>query len=484
MAHRFPIAALALALAANLSMADGPKEVVEPQSVALTRETISAPTVQQLVEGIVRHHPEFRATLARTDQAAGLQQVADAAFDARITQDTSVRASGYYDGSYAKQTISQPIAAMNGELFGSYRIAGGQFPVYEAEFDTLDLGEASMGIRLSLLQNRVLDERRIELQQAAWKLLAAQSKQDVELNKLVYAGVSSYLNWYQSFRRLGVIRDLVRITQERFSGIEARVDSGDLAQISLTEFQSTLLRRQLLEREAEQRFELAKQQLAYFWRVSNSAMATPQAMGQPPQDIGWPYKAPSIDLSAFDDQIAQHPSVSALNAQLEQARNQQRLARNEVLPQLDLELKVARDIGQGIEPLTGNDSIIGLSFSVPIGQRAARARESIAAAGVRELEFESVVLTDQLRRDVALSLEALDYGRRILAISREQEAVAEQLQRQEQERFEAGVSDLFLLINRETAALQAHLKSVDAEVDLMRQELALQATLAQLLPSA
>jgi Outer membrane protein len=134
--------------------------------------------------------------------------------------------------------------------------------------------------------------------------------------------------------------------------------------------------------------------------------------------------------------------------------------------------------------LTGNDSIIGLSFSVPIGQRAARARESIAAAGVRELEFESVVLTDQLRRDVALSLEALDYGRLILAISREQEAVAEQLQRQEQERFEAGVSDLFLLINRETAALQAHLKSVDAEVDLMRQELALQATLAQLLPSA
>lgn len=212
-------------------------------------------------------------------------------------------------------------------------------------------------------------------------------------------------------------------------------------------------------------------------------MTAPQAIGRPPQDIGWPYKAPSVELTAFDDQIAQHPSVSALSAQLEQARNKQRLARNEVLPQLDLELKVARDIGQGIEPLTGNDSIIGLSFSVPIGQRAARARESIAAAGVREIEFESVVLTDQLRRDVALSLEALDYGRGILAISREQEAVAEQLQRQEQERFEAGVSDLFLLINRETTALQAQLKTVDAEVDLMRQELALQATLAQLLPS-
>ncbi len=483
MAYRHTIIALTLALVANGSAAAGATAVSDPSTAPSASEVIIAPTVQQLVEGIVRHHPEFRATLARTDQAAGLQQVADAAFDARIVQDTAVRASGYYDGSYAKQSIVQPIAAMNGELFGSYRIADGQFPVYEEEFNTLDLGEASMGIRLSLLQNRVLDQRRIELQQAAWKLLAAQSKQDVELNKLVYAGVSSYLNWYQSFRRLGVIRDLVRVTKERFSGIEARVESGDLAQISLTEFQSTLLRRQLLEREAEQRFELAKQQLAYFWRASDSAMTAPQTIGRPPQDIGWPYKAPSIELTAFDDQIAQHPSVSALNAQLEQVRNKQRLARNEVLPQLDLELKVARDIGQGIEPLTGNDSIIGLSFSVPIGQRAARARESIAAAGVREIEFESVVLTDRLRRDVALSLEALDYGRRILAISREQEAVAEQLQRQEQERFEAGVSDLFLLINRETTALQAHLKSVDAEVDLMRQELALQATLAQLLPS-
>ncbi len=482
MMYRQTVTALLLALVAHCSVAQGLSAATHADTKTHSAKMLVAPTVRQLVEGIVKHHPEFQASMARTDQAAGLQQVADAAFDARIVQNTAVRTSGYYDGSYAKQSIVQPIAAMNAELFGSYRIADGQFPVYDTAFDTLDLGEASMGVRLSLLQNRELDARRIELQQAAWKLLGAQSKQDVELNKLVYAGVSSYLNWYQSYRRLGVIRDLVRITQERFSGIEARIESGDLAQISLTEFQSTFLRRQLLEREAEQRYELAKQQLAYFWRMSDSAMGAPQSIGQPPKDIGWPYHAPSMELTAFDEQIAQHPSINALNAKLEQVRNQQRLARNEVLPQLDLEFKVARDIGQGIEPLTGNDSMVGLSFSVPIGQRAARARESIAAAGVRELEFENRVLSDQLRRDVALSLEALDYGRRILAISREQEAVAEQLQRQEQERFDAGVSDLFLLINREAAALQAHLKSVDAEVALMRQELALQATLAQLLP--
>jgi hypothetical protein len=39
------------------------------------------------------------------------------------------------------------------------------------------------------------------------------------------------------------------------------------------------------------------------------------------------------------------------------------------------------------------------------------------------------------------------------------------------------------LISRETTALQAHLKTVDAEVEVLRQELALNATLASLQPS-
>ena len=453
----------------------------------------ASPTVQELVAAIQRHHPEYLATLARTEQVAGERLEADAAFDVRLVQDTYARSSGYYDGSYAEQRVIQPIQSMNAEVFGSYRISDGEFPVYEAEYQTLDMGEASLGVRLSLLQNRETDKRRLTQVMAAWRFMEAESKQLAELNKLIYKGVSAYLSWYQSYRKVAVVKDLVALTRERITGVQARVLSGDLAAINLTEFETTLLRRQLMENEAEQQFQLARQRLSYFWRTADSPQYQGDAIDIPPSNIDWPFRVEGSDASSLSTSnlstsgleatIDAHPAVEALSAKVEQAKNKRKLARNETLPQLDLEVKVARDIGDGIEPLTGTESIVGLSFFMPLGQRAAKAREAIANAEIRSLEYDQIVLREQLRRDLDMSLKALTYTRRILALSRQQEALAETLLRQERARFDEGVSDQFLLISRETTALQAHLKTVDAEVEMLRQELALNATLASLQPS-
>lgn len=447
--------------------------------VAATAEAAS-PTVTELVSAIQRNHPEFMATVARTEQVAGEQIEADAAFDLRVVQETKVRPLGYYDGLYAEQQVIQPLGPLNAEVFGSYRISDGNFPIYESEYETADLGEASVGVKFALLQNRDTDKRRLALTTAAWRYLEAESKQDVALNKLIYNGVSTYLSWYQSHRKLKVVRDLLRLTESRLKFIQARVDNGDLAEISLTEFQTTLMQRQLLERQAEQSFELARQRLSYFWRPDDAVAYQAGSVDTPPADIEWPYRSPSLASADFADAVTAHPGLAALEAKLEQVRNKQRLARNETLPKLDLELKLAQDLGDGIDALTDTESVVGLSFSVPLGQRAARAREAIAGAQIREVEYETRVLYEQIWRDLEVSLEALDYSRRILQLSREQEALAEQLQAQEQTRFEAGMSDLFLLIARETTALQAHLRTVDAEVETLRQELTLHATLAAL----
>ena len=443
----------------------------------------ASPTVQELVAAIQSHHPEYLATLARTEQVAGERLEAEAAFDVRLVQDTYARSSGYYDGSYAEQSVIQPIQSMNAEVFGSYRISDGEFPVYEAEYQTLDMGEASRGVRLSLLQNRETDKRRLTQVMAAWRFMEAESKQLAELNKLIYKGVSAYLSWYQSHRKVAVVKDLVALTRERITGVQTRVLSGDLAAINLTEFETTLLRRQLMENEAEQQFQLARQRLSYFWRTADSPRYQSGAIDVPPSNIDWPFRVEGSDASSLMSAIDAHPAVEALSAKVEQAKNKRKLARNETLPQLDLEVKVARDIGEGIEPLTGTESIVGLSFFMPLGQRAAKAREAIADAEIRSLEYDQIVLREQLRRDLDMSLKALTYTRRILALSRQQEALAETLLQQERARFDEGVSDQFLLISRETTALQAHLKTVDAEVEVLRQELALNATLASLQPS-
>ena len=60
------------------------------------------------------------------------------------------------------------------------------------------------------------------------------------------------------------------------------------------------------------------------------------------------------------------------------------------------------------------------------------------------------------------------------------EQVARELLRQETTRFEEGISDQFLLINRESAALEARLSAIEAEFAVLHQELFLAGTLARL----
>ena len=441
----------------------------------------ASPTVQELIEAIQQLHPEYLSTLARTEQVGGELEEAEAAFDLRLAQDTYIRPSGYYDGGYAEQSVIQPIQSMNAEVFGRYRISDGAFPVYENEYQTLDMGETSLGVRLSLLQNRTTDKRRLTQVTAAWRLMEAESKQLAELNKLIYNGVSAYLSWYQSYRKLNIVRDLVTLTRDRLTGVEARVSSGDLAAINLTEFETTLLRREIIEREAAQQFELARQRLSYFWRTPDAPLYSGDTIDTPPSNIRWPFRIEESGADTLITAINDHPAVTALSAKVEQAKNKRKLARNETLPQLDLELKVARDLGEGVEALTGTESIVGLSFFMPLGQRAAKARESMADAEIRSLQYDQLVLREQLRRDSDMSLKALSFTRQILALSYQQKTLAETLLKQERARFEEGVSDQFLLITREKDALQAYLKTVDSEVEVLRQELALNATLASLL---
>lgn len=440
-----------------------------------------APGVDQLVSTLSTQHPEALAAQSRTQQAEGRRSVADAAFDLRVAQTTDIRSSGYYDGRVADQRMVQPLKPLNAEVFGAYRISDGSFPVYEQEYQTLDDGEVSLGVKISLLQNRDTDPRRLELENSAWHYQEAASKQLLDVNKLVYRGVSAWLDWYQSTLKRAVVAELLALTENRLDAIQQRVDSGDLASITLTEFRTTLLQRTLLLQEADRVEAQARDRLAYFMVGSDAEGYSASGLLEVPPDIGWPYSI-VLGEGAIDwsDQINDHPGLLVLEAKAQQLEVDQRLARNELLPELDLEMKIAQDFGSGPDSLDGTDSIIALSFEVPIGVRAAKARAAIAAAATREVDYQYQVVSAQMQRDLEVSLTALRFNQQILATSQHQESLALKLLAQEQIRFNEGESDQFILISREKSALEAQIKTIDATIDKLRNELLIHATLARL----
>ena len=435
-------------------------------------------SVQDLVRAISSDHPTNRASISEAQVIYAEIEEADAAFDINISQQTQARAGGYYDGGYANQEISKPLSTSNASIFGSYRISDGEFPVYEEQYQTATQGEVALGVRLSLLQSRDIDSRRTERLNATWRHSEAVSRQELSLNQLIFAGVSTYLDLLQSLEVRNISRRLLELTESRVAGLRARVETGDVASISLAELETALLRRQLTLIEAERAITIQQERLRFFLPPSmfNRIPAKTISLDQ----IGWPYESNSRALNDVDVMISAHPRMATLDAALSRAQNRKRLAINETLPKLDLEMKVAKGLGKGDPWLSDEETVIGVAFAMPLGQRAAKARQRAEEAAITSLEYESIALERELRRDVDMGRAQLSYQRDIVALAKKMEAASEHLLSQETKRFREGSSDQFVLLSREKAFLEAQLTATAAKYELRRQELTLFASLAQL----
>lgn len=435
-------------------------------------------SVPDLVRIISSDHPTNRASISEAQGIYTEIEEADAAFDINISQQMQARAGGYYDGGYANQEISKPLLTSNASIFSSYRISDGEFPVYEEQYQTATQGELAVGVRLSLLQSRDIDQRRTERLNASWRHLEAVSRQELSLNQLIFAGVSTYLDLLQSLEVRNISRRLLELTESRAAGLRARVETGDVASISLTELETALLRRQLSLIEAERAVLIQQERLQFF--LPPSMFSRIPAKATPLGNIGWPYNSSSRANNEVDAMISAHPRMMMLNAALSRAQNRKRLAINETLPVLDLEMKVAKGLGTGDPWLSDEETVIGVAFAMPLGQRAAKARRRAEEAAITSLEYEIIALERELRRDADVAQTGLAYQHNIAAVAKKMETASEHLLSQETKLFREGISDQFVLLNREKAFLEAQLKATAAKFALVRQELILFASFAQL----
>ena len=154
------------------------------------------------------------------------------------------------------------------------------------------------------------------------------------------------------------------------------------------------------------------------------------------------------------------------------ARNDIRLAKNNLLPKLDIELKVSEDIGRGgSETLDGNETYFGVNFSVPLERRTAKAKHSIAELKLTELQYQHKALEDRITTDIDTHIAQLDALQQLANLRANQALLARKLERQEHRRFDAGDSDQFLLNARETQAGQAALDAIEAQIRWWRKRL-------------
>ncbi|BFT31572.1 TolC family protein [Alteromonas sp. D210916BOD_24] len=448
-------------------------------SASLSDKAIEAPGVGEFIESMVNHHPYVLAINEGKYQAAAEFDIAKSNFDPFIEQKTKSRLSGYYDGTSLAQRFTNPIEDFNGELFAEYRISNGDFPAYEGEYETLSGGEISAGVSIALLKNREIDKRRTELKNAGLATSQWQAHATHLLNDFIYKGVSEYIAWYESALQVEAVNELLITAVEREKALVTRVEKGDLANIVLIEFKSNVLQQQLLLTELKQKRDSHAQMLSFYWRSPMGEMQGWEGR-YPPNNINWPFSVNFAELSNLRNALKVHPELDVMKLERQVVKNKTRLTDNALLPKLDLNASVARDVGAGLNSLEGTETKLGLSFSYPIGNRRDTAERTQLLSKQRELEYKlsstEQILTQRFEQALVYWGQAKD----ILALQGENTALANRLSKVEKTRFDAGEGDMFTLNARAQNEIKARMKEIKARVDVLKAELLLYKEAAKL----
>ena len=406
------------------------------------------------------HAPQVLEALARLRGAEGRLLSAQAAFDTVFSASAETRLSGFYDGRDLEAKVTKPLGNLGGYAYGSYRVSGGKFPVYEDDRYTNQLGEIKAGAVLALMRDRLIDDRRFGQVQAEADVAVADADRLMVAIGVQTRAIQTYNNWLVAGLRLGIYRDLLTLAQNRQAAFRRQVAEGARPAILLTENEQNILRRQSLVVQSEQALAMAATALSLYLRDADGRPVIPDA-SRLPGTLPPPLPRPARP----DDLALARPDLRTIDIRMKLARARVALDRNAFLPKLDFKVEASRDLGGagvGGPSRNGTESLVGLTFTLPLQQSAARGRIAQTNAEIDAFKQRRRFLEDQIIADIGAIDIAVTNSARLTVLARDEAERAGSMAAAERRRFTLGASDFFLVNVREEAAADAEVRRLDA----------------------
>lgn len=416
---------------------------------------------EDVLAAAARGFPTIVASLARLDVAQGEALSARGAFDVVFEADSKHRLSGFYDGQVIEGRAGRRLSGLGGRVYGGYRISEGDFPVYEDKSFTNRGGELHAGVLFSLLRDRSVDPWRFEARDS--DLAVREASLEVLLTRVgvQQRALGAYWRWVAAAHQLEIYDELLRIALARDAGLKEQVEQGARARIQLVENQQNITRRRIRVTEAQRDLRMAANGLAFYLRDADGRPGEPAGWTSPPiadQEVDAAVDAADLVVGQT---LARRPELRILRTALERIRNRVALKENDLRPRLDLGVELVHGLGgegEGGPSRDDTDTIVGLTFEIPLQQRATRGALASARAELDAVGAERRLARERIELEVRNVLLELETARDLLDLARMDVAQSRRLLEAERQRFETGASDFFLLNVRERAVADARVR--------------------------
>ncbi|MCA1962393.1 MAG: TolC family protein [Prosthecobacter sp.] len=424
--------------------------------------------LDQVIASVTSKYPPYLMALIERDIAAGRLRQAQGAFDLNFRATGSFQPNGYYDNSVGDFVFDQPLPFWGGNVFAGYRISSGSLADYDKNRTQLD-GELRAGIRFNLLRDGTIDSRRAAL----WKARLDQEIADPFIQRqhldIVRAATRSYFNWVAMGLRLGVTEQLERLAEDRDAAIAELVKKGQLAPIVKTDNERLVVSRSLAVVQARRRFEAASIELSLFYRDERDEPAVISRHDLPASFPRHPQPDEKKVGTDIQNAFTLRPELRRIRLVADKFGIDQRLAKNNLLPHLDLTAGVTENLGKG--PYKDRESLessIGLELRVPLQRNEAKGRLEVITAELQRLDADAKFARERIVAEVRDAWSALRAAHEQIGMTRKNVDLAVQLEDAERRRFDQGATDLLALQIREQATFDARLLQVDAQAEYFR----------------
>lgn len=418
-------------------------------------------TLDTFLDQVLRTNPAARALRLEADRARADLLDARGAFDPVLLSGYEYKTEENKDKlNILRSGVTLPFdLPMSPSLMVDYRRGLGSS--IDPSVSTSPAGETRFGLSFSPLQGFGTNTRRAALEKARLAPRLAEAFQDRGRNLLLLDATRAFWSWVEAQQILQVNRELVALAAERRAFVVRQARAGETAAVDSVEAELAVVSREGKVAEARRKAEQASVKLAVFlWNEDGtpetSRYTAPALPGLPAE----PDSALAV-ATALD----QRPELREVALEQRQMQVEQRLAREQLRPDLRLEAQV---VSYDDNPLGVTDVKLGFKINQPLFLRRGRSEVAQAEIEVQALRFEQDLARRAIRADVDAMLVALRQSLRRVAAAERRVELAERLQEAEQRRFELGESTLFLVNQREQALAEAREERIAARIDVLK----------------
>ena len=446
-----------------------PDTSVAAEETAKTKALPPIPlSLNEVHAWIDRSHPLLKGAGTEKVSARGKMLKALGAFEPVLVNDTEIER--FIDkGSSKTQSVGFNDTLVEARTPWGFRgSAGVRQAIGDAKIPDLSFGNGNqqviLGGFLPLLKGLMINPENAELQRSELADPRAEVKISQTRQDLFLAAATQFWDWVSAAKFVDVQRRALGIAEERLRQVEGRAKAGAVAPLDVVEAGQEVQRRREVAIAAQRAVEQEQYKMSMFlWE--NQVPTAPQLERVP--DFP-PAAAPPTAETVKADKLqakAERPEIREVDIEAKVNNIDLELAKNNLLPSLDLEAAPARAPEKFV---LGLGYRFGAELRIPILQRRSRGEVMEAQAQADRLVLVQKYREQQVVVDVDNAMSAIERAKERVAAAAESLRMAKTLEEGERFRFSLGATSVLFVNLRERNSVDSEMQLVRAKADYQK----------------